>query len=143
MRSWPSTLVGWKMNFTGFLPVSTMDVAAFGLEPRLAPCSARCRRCHARLPFRQPLTYYCILYNSGGRSVVRVATQVQFNSSPSNANDWCGGHCLRGYSQTSHNPYPLFERYFHDLKWMCPRYFGKYILRLMATEGVVQILGSS
>jgi hypothetical protein len=44
---------------------------------------------------------------------------------------------------TPSNPHPLSERYFHDPKWMCPRYFKEYFLRLLAIEGVFQNLGSS
>src|SRR5579863_8255596 len=44
-------------------------------------------------------------------------------------------------SHRSHIPYPLFESYFHDLKWMpvCPWYCSKCCLGLMTVEGTFQI----
>jgi hypothetical protein len=57
----------------------------------------------------------------------------------------CGGH-LNVHNAVRRrllNPHPLVERYFHDPKWMCPRYFKEYFLRLIAIEGVFPNLGSS
>ena len=39
-----------------------------------------------------------------------------------------GSNPTSSTSRLSHKAYLLFKRYFHDLKWMCPRYFREYFL---------------